>query len=358
MTIIWAEGFDHYGTTPNGGRDAMLKGAWAAFADGSGNLPAISTTQKRTGANSLKCIGGPGVTERSTARRVLGGSKLAVGCGFGGFPSALPTVNGTWGLEIRDAGNVNIMKITVESDGSLGFYKGAAKTLMARSDPLITAASWSHIEVKCVIDNLVGSIEAQVNGLPAFVLTNQNLGVAAATQLIFGCFEGSGSGATIDFYFDDIVVWDTSGTVNNDFLGPQRVETIFPTSDTAAADFTKVGTANGYDCIDNVPPDDDTTYIAGAVVADVSEFGLGTLPANTASIVGVFVHTLARLSDAGTGNVQVSLVSGAAVSLGPDKVLTSGYAYHGGVHEVDPNTSAAWTKSGVEAALLRVEKTV
>jgi hypothetical protein len=259
---------------------------------------------------------------------------------------------------IRDGANDNILKVSIESDGSLGFYKGTTHTLLARSDPLVTAASWSHIEVKCVIDDVVGSIDAQINGIPVFSLTNQNLGTNDATQLKFGCFAGSGSGTTLDFYFDDIVVWDTTGAVNNDFLGTQRVETIFPTSDTAAADFTKTGAANGYDCIDNVPPDDDTTYLTGATVNDISEFGVGTLPANVSAIVGVYVHTLAKLSDAGTGNLQVSLVSGVDVSLGPDKVLTSGYQYHGGVHELDPATDAAWTKAGVEAALLRLEKTV
>jgi len=358
MTILWAEGFDHYGTTPNGGRDAMLKGAWAAFADGSGNLPIISSTHSRTGTYALKCFGGPGVVERSTARRVLGASKLAVGCGYGVYPDALPSVNGTWGMSIRDSANDNILKVSVESDGSLGFYKGSGYTLIARSDPIVTAASWSHIEVKCVIDNVVGSIDAQVNGISVFSLTNQNLGTNAATQLTFGCFAGSGSGTTVDFYFDDIVVWDTAGSINNTFLGTQRVETIFPTSDTAVADFSKTGSANGYACINNVPPDDDTTYLAAAVVNNKSEFGVGSLPANVSAIVGVFVHTLAKLSDAGTGNLQVSLVSGVSVSDGPDKVLTSGYQYHGGVHQLDPATSAAWTKAGVEAAKLRLKKTV
>lgn len=364
MSIIWAEGFDHYGTT-GGGRTNMLSGAWAQFSWGSGGngTVEVSPTQARTGANSLFIRHTANSSTRTVARRVVGAARLILGVGFGIFFPSLPTVNKQCGLSIRNASNENILGIIVQSDGAIGLYTGQVEggsgdaTLIGASDPVITTAAWSHIEVKTVIDNVVGEVEVRVNGRPVMHLTDLNLGTLHATQLQYGTFAGTG-GSSVEYYIDDIVVWDDNGDENNDFLGVQRVETIFPVADTVAADWTVFGTSDGYDAIDNVPPDGDTTYILGDTPNQISEFELDTLPPETETIVGVYIPVMAKLEDAGTGAIQVSLVSDSEVSLGPDQVLTPAYTYWGGVHEVDPNTGDAWTKESLEAALLRVEKTL
>lgn len=354
MAIIWADSFDHYGTTPSGGRTAMLKGAWAQFTAGTGTLPFVSSTQKRTGSNSLAFTHQAGATENCTARRVIGSLKTVIGCGFGIYPTALHNLNRAWGIQFRDNSNSNILHISVETDGSIAIYVGASSSPLIVSDPVIGAGSWSHLESKCVIDNVVGEIEVRVNGLVVIHLTNQNFGINGCTQLAIGNF---GGGATGTWYYDDIVVWDDTTARNNNFLGSQRVHTIFPTSDTVQADWSIVGAASGYEAIDDAAPDDDSTYIASDTAGEISEFGLGTLPPETDLIAGVYIPVLAKLEDAGTGNIQVSLVSGVDTSLGPDQVLTTSYTYWGGQHPVDPATNLPWTKSGIEAALLKVEKT-
>ena len=102
----------------------------------------------------------------------------------------------------------------------------------------------------------------------------------------------------------------------------------------------------------------DTTFIGSTNVNDVSEFDLDTLPPETANIKGVYIRLMGKLIAAGVGAVQVSLVSNSEVSLGPEITLTTTYSYFGGVHELDPDTELPWTKEGLEAAILRVEKTI
>jgi hypothetical protein len=354
MAIIWADSFDHYGTTPSGGRTAMLKGAWAQFTAGTGTLPFVSTTQKRTGDNSLAFTHQAGATDNCTARRVVGTSKTVIGCGFGLYPGALHNLNKAWGIQFRNNANTNIIHVSVETDGSVAIYVAAASSPLIVSDPVIGVGSWNHVETKCVIDNVVGEIEVRVNGLTVIHLTNQNFGVNGCTQIAFGNF---GGGNNNTWYFDDIVVWDDTTSYNNNFLGAQRVHTVFPTADTAQADWAVVGAASGYEAIDDPAPDDDSTYISSGNAGEISEFALGDLPPETDIIAGVYIPTLAKLEDAGIGNIQVSLVSGSSASLGPDQVLTTAYTYWGGVHQTDPDTSLPWTKSGFEASILRVEKT-
>lgn len=360
MAIMWAEGFDHYGTSPNGGRDAMLKGAWAQFVIGSGNQLFISSDQKRSGTHSLLIkYNSAAAGSNVTARRVIGAAAIMIGLSQGMYFASLPTANKELGFEFRDNTNSAIAMVTIQSDGSIGLYTGSSRTLVASSDPIITASSWQHIECKLVIDSIVGEMEIRVNGVTMLHATDLDLGMNGATQIVWGTPIGEQPGSTsVDLYIDDIVAWNDTGDDNADFLGPVRVETIFPASDTAQADWSVTGAADGYDAINDVAPDDDTSYISSDNQGDVSEFGLDTLPPETANIRGVYIPALARLSSAGTGNIQVSLVSESEVSEGPDQTLTQVYTYWGSVHEKDPDTGLAWTKEGLEAALLRIEKTL
>jgi hypothetical protein len=270
--------------------------------------------------------------------------------------AALPTVNGEHGFEFRDNANACIAFLAVHSDGAIGLYTGSSRTLIATSDPIISVASQQYIEAKLIIDDVVGECEVRVNGVTVLHLTNINLGTLGATQVVFGMPNTHDSGS-IDYWIDDIVAWNGSGSLNNDFLGAQRVITIFPASDTAEADWSLNGAASGYDCINDPVPDGDDTYLLSTTIGDVSEFGLGTLPPETESIAGVFIPVMARISDAGVGNIQASLVSNSVAALGNDATLTTSYTYWGSVYETDPDTGVAWTKSGLEAALLRIEKT-
>lgn len=351
--LIFADGFEHYGTTPNGGRDAMLSGAWASFTSANANDISISSTKFRTGSKSLKFVNPNGATDNS-ARVAFGGSpRITCGHGFGLHVDSLPASNQLLGFQLRDNTNTPLITFCIQSDGSIAARKGnQAGTIIDISDSILTAGTFNHIECKTVFDTVAGSVEVRVNGVVKMNIGALNLGAVGATQFTFNSF----SVYAVNTYFDDFIIWDDGGSFCNDFLGPQRILTQFPTGDTAQADFAKNGAATGYGCISEVPPDADTTYISSATIADKSEFTLPTLPPELVTIAAVFVPVMARLDDAGVGNVKVSMVSGASVLAGTDNPLTTSYQYYKSSFDHDPDTSAAWTKSGLEAAKLRIEK--
>lgn len=357
MSIIWAEGFDHYGdgSVGNGGRDYMLAGAWAEFSWANGVAPRVINTQARTGAYSLKIEHNALATDSPRCRRVLGSSQIVVGCASGWYFTALPDANAGWGFEWRNNSNQCIVFLAVESDGAIGMYKGASRTHVASSDPVITAAAWQHIEAKLTIDSVVGACEVRVNDVTVLSVTDEDFGSAGATQMSFGMPAGeTGSGNTV--YLDDVVVWNDSGSDNNDFIGQCRVTTLYSTADTAQSDWTRNTGSDDYAAIDDNPPDADTTYISSNVLNDVSEFEFPDTPPETDNIKAIYIPVMAKLADAGVGDIQVSMVSGVEVALGPEQTLTTAYTYWPNVFERDPDTDAPWTKSGVEAALVRIEK--
>ena len=159
-------------------------------------------------------------------------------------------------------------------------------------------------------------------------------------------------------YFDDLVAWDMEGGNFNSFPGPVRVTTIYCDADTDQADWDVFGATDGYQAINQSVPDGDTTYIHSDNPGDRSDFKIGELPAEIQTITAVFVPALGRLENAGIGDMKISLVSGGEVAEGPSHPLTPVYTYRGSSFEVDPNTDGPWTKSTLEAALLRIEKTV
>lgn len=358
MALIWAEGFDHYGTgaTGNNGRDYMLSGAWAAFSWANGNPPIITNAQARTGGYSLRINYNSLATGGVQCRRVLGPAQIVVGCGLGIYFNSLPGINGEHGFEFRNNANQCIAYFAIQSDGAIGLYAGSTRTLIASSDPVISSSSWQHIEAKIVCDTVVGEAEVRVNGNTVLHLTDINLGSLGSTQIVFG-MPNTDAGAGIIYYFDDIVTWNDLGDDNNDFLGPQRVYTFFADADTAVADWLVSGAADGYAAIDDTPPDGDTSYVIGVLEGEKSEFELPDLPPETALIAGVFVPIMGRLEDAGTGEVTVSLISEGLVDAGDPITLTTAYTYWGTVFERDPNTNAPWTRAALEAALVRLEKT-
>lgn len=354
--LLWADSFDHYG----GLTSNMLLGAYSQISAGplGEALITISTSFARTGTRSLKFQHGTsGLTNTIVARRSLGGSpKITCGQGFGMYNTSLPVANNYIGWQFRDISNVPRLTVLVQSDGSICVRKGTESgTIIAISDTVLFAGSFNHIETWVTFDDVAGYVEVRVNGVTVIMEVGIDTDAVGATQVTMCAFN---SRDFQDFYVDDWNTGDSSGTLNNTFIGPQRCLTEFPSADTAQADWALTGAGTGHGCIDQATPDGDTTYISSSVVGSKSDFALPSLPPETSAIKGVYVPLMARIDAAGIGNVKPSMKSAAALAAGVDSALTTGYAYYGSVFETDPNTGLPWTKAGLEAALLRIEKSL
>jgi len=66
----------------------------------------------------------------------------------------------------------------------------------------------------------------------------------------------------------------------------------------------------------------------------------------------------ARKDDAGTREIAQVCLSGSATEQGPTYSVGNSYQYYSDIIEVDPNTGAGWTASGVNAATFGVKEIV
>lgn len=351
MALLWCDGFDHYGSVAN-----MLNGAWAEIASTGVSL---QTSNPRTGTHSMRLTANAGAS--NIARRVLGAPKTFVGLGMALWIPNLPPGNNEQQV-FRWSDNANAVQLILfmQSTGVLELKRGGTVSLGATASPVIVANAYQHVEAIATFSDTVGTFECRVNGVTVLSLTGLDTCATANIECsqvnIAGSFGGSGFSSTT-CYVDDLFAYDNVGSYNNTFIGDRRVLTLFPDANTATADWTAVGAASGYLCIDEATPNDDTDYITASTVGLVSQFGLQNLPAGISVVNGVVMVERARKTEAGTANTQVSIVSGASVAAGADKPLTEVYTYRQDVFQTDPATAAPFTPAGVDSLQFKVART-
>ena len=97
-------------------------------------------------------------------------------------------------------------------------------------------------------------------------------------------------------------------------------------------------------------------YVDSATAADVDRFGMQNMAHTPTTILGIQVVVTARKDDAGARSLKVGVKSSSTVDVSASQSLTAGtdlsYNY---LKDVDPATSTAWTKAGIDALLTQIE---
>lgn len=96
--------------------------------------------------------------------------------------------------------------------------------------------------------------------------------------------------------------------------------------------------------------DGDASYTSSSTLNALDLFDFANLASTPVSIAAVAVRAFARKSDSGTRGLSTVLKSGATTDVGTNLSLSTSYQGTVKTYETDPNTSAAWTMSGVSAA--------
>lgn len=231
MAIVWGDNFSIYGDSTAPMTDGL-------YAEVSGCF--INADPDGVSTNNVLRVGGTGLASK-VARVVLPSAQDTVGIASRVWFASLP---GEDGMDccphiFRNISNGNICAIKVTNTGRLQARAdtGAGTLFGETAIPVITSNAWMHIETKVVRHASAGTIEVKVNGVTRLSLTGLALGANAIGQV--GPYNGrTGAGAEQPYYTKDFVVWDGTGSVNNDFLGQVSVFWQRPNSTIAAGGWT------------------------------------------------------------------------------------------------------------------------
>lgn len=219
------DGFDHYGAAA-AGVTQMLAGVWAQI----GGQIGVPTFGARTGPfafrNAPNALGGRIVLPTTE-------SDLFIRHGFG--VEALPIANNLQEIASwQDNTNTVIAVLFCQSTGAIELVSAAGASLAITQGPVVVAGNWHFLEYQFArsAGNFILRVDdASADQTPAITATGLSLGSSDPAQLDF-------LNTTNEFitpcWIDDLFINNSSGTVNNGFLGDRRIATLLADADVLA----------------------------------------------------------------------------------------------------------------------------
>jgi hypothetical protein len=347
MVLLNLEGFDHHGTSDANMDDYLDRKHSSIFG----------TFENETGRISGTALGTNATTDNIVFR----------------FPSNHSEIIFGFAMKFRELNsNVtdNIVEILNQSNQTLCTFFRSANGVPAllEADNTSHFANniqwkpflWNYFEIRVLAgtNNSNGQIELRMNG--ESIINETGVDTFFSGQI--GCTGAVLNGTDhYDPLYDDIYVIDTTGSVNNTWLGDVKVEALFPNGAGNSTQFSVTGAASNYQAVDDNPVDDDTSYVSSSTLNQKDTYAYENLSTITQSIKGVIVHTLAKKDSTGTRAITALIRSGTTDYSQDEYFLAYGdtdeYGFRSSVTDVDPDTSVAWTVSGVNSAQFGFEVT-
>ena len=328
MTRLFSEGFE--------------MGDLLAFENYSLNAGGLTGEETRSGNYALQCFGvtsGSSYVEKSIDAK----SEIYVRMGF----YKAETITSYWQLNIyNDTTFMGSVRYSA-SDEEIWAYVGASKV---DTESFILDPGWHLIEARFKVDGSSGVFSCKIDGTLIQEYTGDTLDVESTINKVMFWAHGQYSGHYS--YIDDLAINDTNGASDNEWCGDGHIIAMTPNDDGDNIDFSGSDgdSVDNYALVDDIPADDDTTYVTGASVNDYDlyEFTASSLPAEQI-ITRVWVEATAK--DADTGDISFLVKSGTTTEEdASDQTLTTSYArYKSDEHLLNPDDSASWQESDLDA---------
>jgi len=247
-------------------------------------------------------------------------------------------------------------------------------TVLATSTKIFELSQWYYIEVKATVRTGTNgsfamrwwtpfSTSATVDTFQGATITGintANQGTDGADRARMSLQSAPLTSSADAIRADDWYVCDSTGSINNDYLGKQMIEEMQPNGNgnsivwDLAGGATSVTDAWAESALAQSTTEDDKRVTSD--VTDEKELATYTDLAvhlkNT--IRGVMLHTDHKMDTAGQRNFVPLLrkTTGTPAESEGTQVLVTGTAVTGSseVFELDPNTGAAWTQTNLNAA--------
>ena len=345
MDYDFLDGFDGYTNISQVYDTVQIPGSGIVISSASARFPAPSPL---TGQGAL-------INGNSWARKNLPTASAFKAAGIAFKFNALPSVDAFIAFEDSTTTQVSL---ALRADGSLSFYRGAASTQIgAVTVPaLITPGAWHYAEIVVTIDPTAGTVALYLDGNPTALINSTGLNTrssanSSANQIRIGDLNNGSSLLLDDLY----VLTGNTGSISAP-LGDNRVFTKVPSGAGGLTAWTPNGAASNWQCVKDIPPDDDTTYVSDSNPGDRDSYAMQSAGITATPKLVVTRHR-ARKDDAGVRVMKPLVRSGGVVGLGSAITLPSTYQFFDQLFVNDPNTGSPWTGAAADATEVGQEMT-
>lgn len=243
-------------------------------------------------------------------------------------------------IVLADASNAAQVTLAIDNLGRMLAYRGTTSgTFLATTPVAMSIGVWYYVEVEFRIDNPAGFIRVYVNGALLIDFTGNTQSVAGVNTVArLGLLGGAATVVVDDVYAKSIATR----------LGESRIETLLPSADSAVAFTPNAGTGN-FSRVNEALVDGDTTYVYSSTVGAEDLYEIADMTSIPEQIHAVQTRIVAKKDDAATRAVKVGLKPGASATVyGSDFYLSSSYTTKTDIYDLNPETSAAWTKTDID----------
>jgi hypothetical protein len=223
-------------------------------------------------------------------------------------------------------------------NGSITLSNGATVVATSTTGPFNVPNVWRYIEFK--YNMTTGACTLRSDGVT--ILTG-SVATAASVPTVGW---GQGGSPSSNLIWDDLYVLDATGTVNNDFLGDVKVQTLLPNADGSNSALTTSTGTTHYNLVNEATPDT-TSYVSSSNVGDKDTYQFQDLSANTASVYGLTITNYAHKDAAGSGGIANVVRVGGTDYASTGQSLSSSWTANNDIVEINPATGTAWTANDV-----------
>lgn len=180
----------------------------------------------------------------------------------------------------------------------------------------VSTSTWFHLQCHLVISD-TGSIDTRVDGTDDIAYTGDTKPGTSATV----SYLGSHLHTAGTLYLDDVSI----GTAG--WPGDIRYDVQTPNADTATEDWTPSTGVDSYAMIDEIPPDDDTTYIGSATTDQQTIIGLSAWDGTGKAPQFCTIWCDGRKTEAAAHQIKLIDSDGAVTNIGAAQDVLTSYAY-------------------------------
>lgn len=257
-----------------------------------------------------------------------------------------------WGgtVPVAVTSSETLITLTTTTAGIIELRRNG--TILATGTTVLALGVYYHIEVALTnIEDTGSSCVVKLNGTTEINFTGDLY--VGGTKGINGIgFSTTYNTSGFSFWLDDVIIWDSTGSEFNTSMSPRMIYTVTPNGNGAVLNGVPSAGTNWQtqDDTDMGSAFSDFNVLTGAGNYDLLTFA--ATPIGLVNVEAVVVNAMTGSLGAATRQMAGVVKSGSAA-------LTSGTTYNvpvgstltvQGIFTKDPNTSTAWTKSGIDSA--------
>ena len=354
MAILFVDGFDHYQTS-----DIKYKWDNMDLMDPANTYFWIDNIIPRTGGQqylrmSNQSTGGTTIAGGTEIKKLL-----PVDCEtlITGFAFNLVEFNGQLPeLVLKNSIAQTIIKYKFIKDANFNKF---GVQVIDHTDSVIGSTSitiiddnvWYYLETKTFVDDTAGSAEIRINGATHLTLnaidSDPSSGAHKAVNHI-ELWSSTVNSIAVTTFIDDLYLLDTTGVINNDFLGDVYIQAILPNAAGSNTDWSPSSGAN-FECVDDTDIDDDTTFVSTTTDNSVDTYNFEDVTAITGSTIkAVVANIVAKKDGAAIRHIAPVARLNSLEYEGDNINLSDSYKLHQHVWENRPSDGNSWSIADID----------